>query len=322
MEMDESKGQEQNLTESEEDDSSDKQPARKVASLTRFLPSIITVAALCVGLTSIRFALFHRWEMAVLCIFVAALLDALDGRVARYFGYSSQLGAQLDSLSDLVCFGVAPAVVLFLKSMYLFSNIGWAICMFFTVCCALRLARFNADLFIDAPMEDWERKYFKGVPAPAGAILAVFPMILSFHTGDHRFLYPEWGGCCLAVAGLLMISSARTFSSKMIVISERSAPFSLMAAGCFVICLITEVWLTLSILVVTYLCSIPFGAMQYYRTLQKKVEPNAETQDVGTETYNETEALPAEDVAFQNDAAKDEPAKESVKTGDPLLPHK
>ncbi|MDR0632472.1 MAG: CDP-diacylglycerol--serine O-phosphatidyltransferase [Holosporaceae bacterium] len=236
---------------------------KKRASLVRFLPSTITILALCVGLTSIRFALFHRWELATLCIFVSAVLDALDGRVARLLGYSSPLGAQLDSLSDLICFGVAPAVILFLKSIYLMENVGWGVCMFFTVCCALRLARFNVDMQQDEQKQDWEKKYFKGVPAPAGAILAISPMIIFFQTGSYAFLNPGFVSWCLLMSGVLMISSIRTFSSKMIEVSNSSAPVALLAISFFIISVITEVWLTLSILIVLYLLSIPYGIYRY-----------------------------------------------------------
>ncbi|MDR2067491.1 MAG: CDP-alcohol phosphatidyltransferase family protein, partial [Holosporaceae bacterium] len=106
---------------------------RKSATLAKFLPSTITISALCFGLTSIRLALFYSWELAVLCIFVAALLDALDGKIARLLGQSSQFGAELDSLSDLVCFGVAPSIILFLKSVHMLGSAGWGACMFFSV---------------------------------------------------------------------------------------------------------------------------------------------------------------------------------------------
>jgi CDP-diacylglycerol--serine O-phosphatidyltransferase len=255
---------------------------KKRANLVRFLPSTITIFALCVGLTSIRFALFHRWELAILCIFISAVLDALDGRVARLLGYSSQLGAQLDSLSDLICFGVAPSVVLFLKSIYLMENVGWGVCMFFTVCCALRLARFNVEMLQDEQKQDCGKKYFKGVPAPAGAILAVSPMIVFFQTGNYSFLNPGFVSWCLLMSGVLMISSARTFSSKMIEVGNGSAPVVLLAISFFIISLITEIWLTLSILIVLYLLSIPYGIYRYSQIKNDQI--SSETTE---------EALPA-----------------------------
>ncbi|MDR0968866.1 MAG: phosphatidylcholine/phosphatidylserine synthase [Holosporaceae bacterium] len=240
-----------------------KLPVPSKAALFRFFPGVITISAFCVGFSSIKFALFHRWELAALCIFAAALLDALDGKVARLIGHSSQFGAQLDSLSDLVCFGVAPSVVLFLKSAYLLDGVGWAACMFFTVCCALRLARFNAEMLQCESLPKWERKYFKGIPAPAGAILALFPMILFFWTGTYSFLHPKFVFLCLAAAGALMVCSVRTFSSKMIEVNAGSAPIALLALSLLVICLITDVWLTLVVLVTLYLFLIPYGAYKY-----------------------------------------------------------
>jgi CDP-diacylglycerol--serine O-phosphatidyltransferase len=237
----------------------------------RFLPGMITISAFCVGLTSIRFALFHKWELAVLCIFVSALLDAADGRVARMFGQSSQFGAQLDSLSDLVCFGVAPAIILFLKSIYLLESTGWGACMFFTVCCALRLARFNSEMLSADDKQDWEKKYFKGVPAPAGAILALFPMILFFQTENYMFLAPKFMSFCLLAAGTLMISSVRTFSSKMIEINSGSMQVALLATSLFVILVITDVWMTLSVLITIYLICIPYGAYVYSQVKKAKM---------------------------------------------------
>jgi CDP-diacylglycerol--serine O-phosphatidyltransferase len=251
--------------------------SRKGAILIKFLPSTITISAFCVGLTSIRFALFHRWELAAICIFVAALLDALDGKVARQFGQSSQLGAQLDSLSDLVCFGVVPPIVLFLKSVYLLGSVGWGACMFFTVCCALRLARFNVDMLQNEESHTWEKKYFKGIPAPAGAVIVMTPVILFFQTGCYSFLNPWFISGGLLVAGVLMISTIRTFSSKILEISKAPAVITLSAISVFVICLITEIWLTLTILVMLYLFLIPYGIYKYAQTKKEEDSVGAAT---------------------------------------------
>jgi CDP-diacylglycerol--serine O-phosphatidyltransferase len=234
---------------------------RKRTSLARVLPSVITVSAFCFGLTSIRFALFHKWELAVLCVFVASLLDAFDGRVARILGQSSHFGAELDSLSDLVCFGVAPSLILFLKTMYFMENFGWGICMFFTVCCALRLARFNATMNEEKP--DWTKKYFSGVPAPAGAILALFPLILFFATSLECFLNSTFVSFCMLSSGALMVSVIKTFSSKMIEIKKRFVSPELLAIIMIVICLITALWITLAVLVSAYILAIPYGTYHY-----------------------------------------------------------
>ena len=235
----------------------------KKHNLMKFLPSTITIVGFCCGLTSIRFALFQQWEFAVLSILVAALLDAFDGRVARAIGHSSQLGAELDSLSDLVCFGVAPSIVLFLRTMYLFEGLGWAMCMFFTVCCALRLARFNASQLDESAHDEVEKKYFTGVPAPAGAMIALLPLILFFKTERLLFLSPGFVTCMLLLAGGLMISTMRTFSTKMMKIDNSSAVITLIAIALCVICVITDVWLTLSFFTIGYVLAIPCSGFQY-----------------------------------------------------------
>jgi CDP-diacylglycerol--serine O-phosphatidyltransferase len=227
----------------------------------KMLPSIITITAFCFGLTSIRFALFHKWELAVLCIFVSALLDAFDGKVARFLGQSSQFGAELDSLSDLVCFGVAPSMILFLKTMHFIEEIGWGICMFFTVCCALRLARFNSML--NVPVPDWTKMYFNGVPAPAGAILALFPLILFFATKNVFFLHAPFVSICMLSSGFLMISTVKNFSSKMMEMKNDFIFTELLIVSLIIICLITALWTTLSLLISLYILVIPYGVYHY-----------------------------------------------------------
>ena len=243
---------------------------KKGANFVKLLPSAVTIAAFCCGLTAIRFAMFQKWELAVICIFISAILDAFDGKVARLLGQSSQFGAELDSLSDLVCFGVAPSVILFLSTMYRFGGLGWSVCMFFTVCCALRLARFNATQIANVPQPDWAKKYFTGVPAPAGAILALFPLILFFTTDKACFLNVWFVAFCLIASGALMISTLKTFSSKMIEISGNSVLPALLAVSFLVICLITELWLTLSVLVLAYLIAVPFGPIEYAKRQGEK----------------------------------------------------
>lgn len=242
-------------------------------SLVRVLPSTITLTAFCFGLTSIRFALFNKWEYAVVCIFISALLDAFDGKVARLLGQSSQFGAQLDSLSDLVCFGVAPSMILFLKSMYSLEKAGWGVCMFFTVCCAIRLARFNAmQLLGDEGKPAWARKYFTGVPAPAGAILALYPLILYFEFGKEFFIHPIFVTVCLAFSGILMISTLKTFSSKMIEMKNGLVSPELLFISLIVILLITDLWLTLSVLVFIYILLLPYGAMEYAKAERGSIQ--------------------------------------------------
>jgi CDP-diacylglycerol--serine O-phosphatidyltransferase len=258
-----------------EDCDSEATKKNRSISLGRMLPSIVTITAFCFGLTAIRFALFYEWETAVLCVFIAALLDALDGRLARLLRQSSHFGAELDSLSDLVCFGVTPAMLMFLKSMYNLGNVGWGVCMFFTICCAIRLARFNAELLKNDPKPDWMKKYFTGVPAPAGAILSLFPLILSFSTGSQFFLGTCFVSICLIASGILMISTLKNFSSKIIEIKNGLASPELLMISLLIICLITKLWLTLTILVLIYILMIPYGSYRYKKTKQAESQNTA-----------------------------------------------
>ena len=149
-------------------------------SINRLIPNVLTLAALCAGLTAIRFGLQGQMERAVIAIIVAAVLDALDGRVARRLGVTSRFGAELDSLSDFLCFGVTPALVLYMSSLTDGGALGWIVTLMFPMCSALRLARFNTALVSDTPPPAWTGSYFTGVPAPAGALLALIPLMVSF----------------------------------------------------------------------------------------------------------------------------------------------
>lgn len=231
----------------------------------KIVPNAITICAFCCGLTAVKFSWFHNWQLAVLCILVSAILDAFDGRVARFLGQSSQFGAELDSLSDLVCFGVAPAVLLFMKSMHAWSDAGWGICMFFTVCCALRLARFNVVQISNTFKPEWTKVYFSGVPAPAGAIIALFPLILSFYTGSDFFFKNEIVAFSLILSGLLMVSTLKTFSSKMIKVTPGYYTISLIAFTVMVIFFITNFWATLTTLIAFYILSIPCSVYLYMK---------------------------------------------------------
>ena len=242
---------------------------RQKSSAMKMLPNIITIASFCFGLTAVRFALFHKWEMAVACVLISALLDSFDGRVARMIGHSSQFGAELDSLSDLVCFGVAPALLIFLRVLYFMEGLGWGICMFFAIFCALRLARFNAVLILNEEQPAWMKKYLTGVPAPAGAIIALFPMILYFSTDNLAFLNPFFVSLCALFSGIMMISRVKSFSSKMIEFKGGFASPELVVISLIIICMITTPWVTLSCLTFVYIAMIPYGAYCYK---QRKIQ--------------------------------------------------
>jgi CDP-diacylglycerol--serine O-phosphatidyltransferase len=234
-------------------------------SVNRLIPNVLTLAALCSGLTAIRFGLQEHFQLAVLAIIVAAIFDALDGRVARRLGVTSQFGAELDSLSDFLCFGVAPALVLYLASLKDGGALGWVVTLMFPICSALRLARFNTGLLSDTPPPAWTGSYFTGVPAPAGALLALIPLVLSFEADATWPRHPLVVGVVLLCVGGLMVSRLPTFSFK-----KGRVPRHLVLPGLLGVALVMGVlasspWIGLSLLGLVYLCLIPFSWLAYRR---------------------------------------------------------
>src|SRR6267154_1748386 len=168
-------------------------------SINRMIPNILTLLALCAGMTAIRFAINGQFEAAVIAIIVAGVFDGLDGRVARLLKSTSPFGAQLDSLSDFICFGVAPGVMLYI----------WALSLLYAICCGLRLARFNTQLDVELP--PYAAYFFTGVPAPGGAGLVLVPMYLAFEFGDEFFRSPFFNGIVMIAVAALMVSRVPTF---------------------------------------------------------------------------------------------------------------
>jgi len=241
-------------------------PRRRLQKLSfnRMIPNILTLLALASGLTGMRFAFQERWEHAVMAIGVAAVFDALDGRIARLLKGASKFGAELDSLSDFVCFGVAPAMILYLWAMQDAGRAGWLLVMMFAMCCGLRLARFNVALE-DENAPAWKSNFFTGVPAPAGAGLVLFPMILAFQAGDDVLRSPWVVSVFLLCVGALFVSSVPTFSfKKMVVPRQRLLP--LMLTITLVIAFIASLpWLSLTLILGFYLISIPFSIRAFKR---------------------------------------------------------
>lgn len=236
-------------------------------SLNHMIPNMLTLLALSAGLTAIRFALDGKWEYAALAIVAAGILDALDGRIARLLKGASKFGAELDSLSDFVCFGVSPALVLYLWTMRDAGRLGWVVVMVFTICCGLRLARFNVMLDDhDAPA--WKARFFTGIPAPAGGGLALLPMALSFHLGDDFFRLPWVAGIVLLVMAGMMVSTVPTYSFKNLKISRGWILPTMLITGAVIILLINAPWITLSVIGTAYIVSIPFSVREQ-RALQK-----------------------------------------------------
>lgn len=244
------------------------------------VPNMITIAGLCAGMTSIRYAMDERWELAVSLIIAAAVLDGLDGRSARMLKLTSKLGAQLDSLADFLSFGVAPAVLVYLWSLNGVRGFGWALAMIFATCCALRLARFNTELDVpDRPL--WTHFFFTGIPAPAAAGLAITPLMLAFVIGDTFFRSFALNALMLLFVGVMMVSRVPTFSVKRLRVPPGMALPTLLLASLVIVGLVTETWTTLSLLGIVYVASIPVSVVVAGR--MRRREPPAARQAATSE---------------------------------------
>ncbi|WP_265570826.1 CDP-alcohol phosphatidyltransferase family protein [Sphingomicrobium nitratireducens] len=239
-------------------------------------PNAITALALCFGLTGVRFAVsasgegpMLHWEYALGCIILAGVLDGMDGRIARLLKAQSRFGAELDSLSDNIAFGVAPALILFLWSLQYAPKFGWIAALALAVCCALRLARFNAN--IDADEQPHKSAGFlTGVPAPAGAGLAFIPVYAWLVTGNDVFrdwvIVLPW---TLFIA-LLMISNLATYSWSSLRLRRSYRLFALAGVGLLGAALVTNPWLTLFVICALYLALIPFSIASYSRVKRRR----------------------------------------------------
>jgi CDP-diacylglycerol--serine O-phosphatidyltransferase len=232
-------------------------------SFNRMVPNILTLLALCAGMTAMRFAMNGNFVGAVFAIIVAGIFDGLDGRIARLLKSTSSFGAELDSLSDFVSFGVAPAAVLYLWTMSTLRGLGWAIVLFYAVCCALRLARFNTEAGSDRPA--YAAPFFSGVPAPGGAGLVMVPMFLSFEWGDWLFRSPYLSALTVTGVALLMVSKVPTVSLKRIRIPHDLVVPTLLGIGVLAAFVTTAPWPTLTAIGVVYIGSIPLTIRAYYR---------------------------------------------------------
>lgn len=230
--------------------------------INRMIPNVMTLLALAAGLSAIRLALYQRWEHAVLAILVAGILDGLDGRIARILKGATRFGAELDSLSDFLCFGVAPAFTLYLWSLQDAGQIGWALVLLLCICCALRLARFNTDLEEDErPL--WTRNFFTGVPSPAGAGLALCPMLLSFQIDAAFVRHPAFVGFFVLATSLLLVSRVRTFTFKKVRIAHRWVLPAMLGVGLYLALLFSTPWATLTLTLLAYVASIPLSVRSY-----------------------------------------------------------
>jgi CDP-diacylglycerol--serine O-phosphatidyltransferase len=242
----------------------------KTLSFNKMIPNMITLLALAAGLTSIRYGLREEWERAVIAIFLAAMFDGMDGRVARMLKGTSRFGAELDSLSDFISFGVAPAVLLYIWTLHGAGGVGWALSLLLAVCAALRLARFNTMLG-EPDLPSWAHNYFTGVPAPAAAGLVLLPMILSFQFSASIFDEPAVVALFVVAVAFLMVSKIPTYSMKRFRVPAAWALPLMILVGLLAAFLVTEPWATLAVLLIGYAASIPFSTRSF-RRLQKRAE--------------------------------------------------
>jgi len=236
------------------------------------LPNMLTLISLCSGLTAMRFALQEKWQEAVLAIVIAAVFDVLDGRVARMLNIASKFGAELDSLSDAISFGVAPGFVMYQWTLKDSPALGWIAVLVYIVCAALRLARFNTMLE-DQSAPGWAKGYFTGIPTPGGAGLALLPLMLFLQFGDDVQVPPATIAFWLILAGALMVSRVPTFALK----GWRVAPVwvaPIFVVGVLLIAAVTtHTWLTLSAIGTIYFLSLPCSCLSYLR--RRRLEGNA-----------------------------------------------
>ena len=248
---------------------SDKKSARVI------LPTMLTLIGVCIGLTSIRFALDGRFELAIVAIIIAALIDGLDGRIARLIKGTSKVGKELDSLTDMISFGVAPAFIMFFWKLNTLGKFGWLLCLIFVICVALRLARFNVN---SNQEPSWRDNFFEGVPSPAGGILVLTPLILSL-SGFELFQinYEIVTPVFFIVTSFLLISKFPTYSFKKIVIPRRTTIFLLFGIVLFFGLLLIYTFNVIALSAVIYVLLLPISFLHYQKI--KKQHENDRIQD-------------------------------------------
>ena len=233
------------------------------------LPNILTLIGVCIGLSSIKFALDSKYEIAIIAIIFAALIDGLDGRIARLIKGTSKVGKELDSLTDVISFGVAPAFIMYFWSLNNLGKFGWLLCLIYVVCVALRLARFNVQSNEEA---SWKDNFFEGVPSPAGGILVLMPLIyslseLKFLNINYNFIVPVF----FILVSLLLISKVPTYSLKKIVVPRTMTIFLLFGIILFFGLLLIYTFNVMVISGLVYLCLIPISFIHYIK-LNKKLD--------------------------------------------------
>jgi len=242
---------------------------------TRYLlPNILTLAGVCLGISSIKFSIDANYSLAVIFILFAAILDALDGRVARLIKGTSEFGKELDSLTDFVSFGIAPVFILYFWELNNYGKLGWAITLIYSVCCVLRLARFNLTKI--GSNESWKNNYFEGVPSPAGGLLILMPLMFELSNINLNFNLKDFTPYFTILIAILLVSKIPTLSLKKISVSPKSTVFILLAIGTVFISLLFYTFTTLLIFGLIYLLSLPISFLIYKKQMKRE---NFETSE-------------------------------------------
>ena len=242
---------------------------------TRYLlPNILTLAGVCLGISSIKFSIDGNFSLAVVLILLAAILDALDGRIARLIKGTSEFGKELDSLTDFVSFGIAPVFILYFWELQDYGKLGWAITLIYSVCCVLRLARFNLTKIDE--MESWKNNFFEGIPSPAGGLLILMPLIYELTDLNLGLEIKKITPFLTVVIAILLVSKVPTLSLKKISISPKTTVFLLLGIGIVFIALLFYTLETLLIFGIGYLISIPVSIMIYSSQRKKNIDKTTE----------------------------------------------
>ncbi|GEN62040.1 CDP-diacylglycerol--serine O-phosphatidyltransferase [Acetobacter oeni] len=263
-------------------------PRRRVRgpSFNRLIPNLLTMLGLCSGLMGMRFALDGRFQSAAIALLISAVIDGLDGRIARLLRGSTRFGAEFDSLSDFLCFGVAPSFVLYLWALKDAGRYAFLPCILFTVCMALRLARFNASLDGEEEKPKYASNFFTGVPAPAGAGLALFPLFLGLEADKlgYRNLYeltrlPWLPALTLASTAFLLVSTLPVWSFKNFKVPARFVLPVMLGCGAYVVVLVADPWGVLAGMGIAYVALLPLSRISFLR-LRRAAEALQEEEDV------------------------------------------
>jgi len=244
---------------------------------TRYLlPNILTLGGVCLGISSMKFSIDGNFNLAVTLILFAAILDALDGRVARLIKGTSEFGKELDSLTDFVSFGIAPVFILYFWELSNYGKLGWTIALIYSVCCVLRLARFNLTKINE--QQDWKNNFFEGVPSPAGGLLILLPLIYELSNLKLNFDLRGITPYLTILVALLLVSKLPTLSLKRISISSKTTIFLLLGIGMIFIALLFYTFKTLLIFCFVYLISIPVSIL-IFKKQQRKNSPKISDED-------------------------------------------